>query len=382
MTKMTLPVSFNEPTSLLQRCAEDMEYADLLDLAVERADSMERMVYVAAFAASEYASTIGRVAKPFNPLLGETFEYVRPDKNYRFFIEQVSHHPPIGAAWAESPKWTYYGESAVKSKFYGKSFDINPLGTWFLKLRPTSGGSEELYTWKKVTSSVIGIITGNPTVDNYGPMEVKNWTTGETCLMEFKPRGWTASSAYQISGKVCDKHGKPRFSMGGRWNNKIYARLTPGYEAAIVEPKGGDQARHGSISDPNQVFVVWEAHNRPSGIPFNLTPFVVTLNDLPDRLRPWLPPTDTRLRPDQRAMEDGQYDFAATEKNRVEQKQRKTRQLRESRGEEFVPHWFHKSKCPISGEEFWEFNGRYWEERLKAAIPGQTEKWAGVENIF
>lgn len=24
MTKMTLPVSFNEPTSLLQRCAEDM----------------------------------------------------------------------------------------------------------------------------------------------------------------------------------------------------------------------------------------------------------------------------------------------------------------------------------------------------------------------
>src|SRR5882724_6160783 len=108
MTKMTLPVSFNEPTSLLQRCAEDMEYADLLEVAADRTDSTERMIYVAAFAASEYASTIGRVAKPFNPLLGETFEYVRPDKNYRFFIEQVSHHPPIGAAFAESPKWDYY----------------------------------------------------------------------------------------------------------------------------------------------------------------------------------------------------------------------------------------------------------------------------------
>ncbi|EAQ89587.1 hypothetical protein CHGG_06206 [Chaetomium globosum CBS 148.51] len=88
MTKMTLPVSFNEPTSLLYRCGEDMEYADLLDLAADRADSVERLLYVAAFAASEYASTIGRVAKPFNPLLGETFEYVRPDKNYRGFIEQ------------------------------------------------------------------------------------------------------------------------------------------------------------------------------------------------------------------------------------------------------------------------------------------------------
>ena len=108
MTKMTLPVSFNEPTSLLQRVAEDMEYTDLLDTAADRGDSAERMVYIAAFAASEYASTIGRVAKPFNPLLGETYEYVRPDKGYRFFIEQVSHHPPIGAAWAESPKWDYY----------------------------------------------------------------------------------------------------------------------------------------------------------------------------------------------------------------------------------------------------------------------------------
>ncbi len=67
MTKMTLPVSFNEPTSLLYRTGEDMEYAHLLDLAAERADSIERMLYVAAFAASEFASTIGRVAKPVQP---------------------------------------------------------------------------------------------------------------------------------------------------------------------------------------------------------------------------------------------------------------------------------------------------------------------------
>ena len=108
MTKITLPVSFNEPTSLLQRVAEDMEYTDLLDTAAERDDSTERILYVGAFAASEYASTIGRVAKPFNPLLAETYEYARPDKGYRFFIEQVSHHPPIGAAYAESKKWDYY----------------------------------------------------------------------------------------------------------------------------------------------------------------------------------------------------------------------------------------------------------------------------------
>ncbi|KAJ4373405.1 hypothetical protein N0V83_003700 [Neocucurbitaria cava] len=378
MTKMTLPVSFNEPTSLLQRVAEDMEYTDLLDTAAERADSTERLLYVAAFAASEYASTIGRVAKPFNPLLAETYEYARPDKGYRFFIEQVSHHPPVGAAYAESQKWDYYGESAVKSKFYGKSFDINPLGTWFLRLRPTAtGGKEELYTWKKVTSSVVGIITGNPVVDNYGPMEIRNWTTGEVCQLDFKARGWKASSAFQVAGKVLDAEGRVRWSVGGRWNDKIYARFTPGYEDADIE-KGGSKAKH----DDNKAFLVWQAHERPTGIPFNLTPFVVTLNDIPDKLRPVVAPTDTRLRPDQRAMEDGEYDFAATEKNRVEEKQRATRWQRETHGYEFVPKWFSKGRCETTGEEYWAFNHQYWKIRDKVA-KGET-RWQdeGLEDIF
>lgn len=380
MTKMTLPVSFNEPTSLLQRVAEDMEYTDLLDTAAERSESTERLLYVAAFAASEYASTIGRVAKPFNPLLGETYEYARPDKGYRFFIEQVSHHPPIGAAYAESKKWDYYGESSVQSKFYGKSFDINPLGTWFLKLRPTAtGGKEELYTWKKVTSSVIGIITGNPTVDNYGLMEIKNWTTGEICQLNFKPRGWKASSAYQVAGKVLDASGHVRWSIGGRWNDKIYARLTPGYEDEDIE-KGGSHGKHSN--DENKAFLVWQSHARPTGIPFNLTPFVVTLNAIPDALRPVVAPTDTRLRPDQRAMEDGAYDLAATEKNRVEEKQRKTRRGREANGEEFVPRWFEKGRCEVTGESYWVFNHEYW--KVRNGVANGRDDWGtqGLEDIF
>jgi hypothetical protein len=389
MTKMTLPVSFNEPTSLLHRCGEDMEYSDLLDLAADRTDSLERLLYVAAFAASEYASTIGRVAKPFNPLLGETFEYVRPDKNYRFFIEQVSHHPPIGAAWAESPKWTYYGESAVKSKFYGRSFDVNPLGTWFLRLRPTHGGKEDFYTWKKVTSSVVGIITGNPVVDNYGPMEIKNWTTGEVCHLDFKPRGWKASSAYAVTGKVLDANGRVRFSIGGRWNSRLYARLTPGFEANVDEDSarkdsgGSDSVVHpGGITDPNKAYLIWQANPRPSGIPFNLTPFVLTFNHIDDNLRPWLAPTDSRFRPDQRAMEEGEYDFAATEKNRLEEAQRARRREREAKGEEFVPAWFTRAKCEITGEEYWKFNGEYWKRREKAGPNGDPKVWEGLEPIF
>lgn len=36
------------------------------------------------------SSTPGRTAKPFNPLLGETFEFVCPEKGFRFVAEKVS----------------------------------------------------------------------------------------------------------------------------------------------------------------------------------------------------------------------------------------------------------------------------------------------------
>lgn len=207
-------------------------------------------------------------------------------------------------------------------------------------------------------------------------MEVRNWTTGEVCTLDFKPRGWTASSAYQVSGKIVAADGKTRWSMGGRWNDKIYARLTPGFESTI-EPTGPKARAHEPGS--SQAFLVWEANKRPTGIPFNLTPFVVTLNALPEKLKPMLPPTDTRLRPDQRAMENGEYDLAAIEKNRVEEMQRAKRREREAKGDEFVPRWFSKGKCSITGEEYWISDGEYWRMREGVSHGG---KWENVEDIF
>lgn len=209
-------------------------------------------------------------------------------------------------------------------------------------------------------------------------MEIKNHNTGEICTLDFKPRGWKASSAYQVSGKVMGKDGKTSWSIGGRWNDKIYARMTPGFEDSALSPSGSKSYEPGS----SQAFLVWEAHPRPPNIPFNLTPFVVTFQSLPANLRPYLPPTDTRLRPDQRAMEDGEYDLAATEKNRVEEKQRARRREREAVGEEFVPKWFEKAKDPVSGEEFWRTNGRYW--RVRNGVDEGLRRWqgAGVEDIF
>lgn len=205
LTKISFPVFFNEPTSMLQRMSEDMEFSDCLDNAVAERDPTKRIAHVAAFAMSNYSSTIGRIAKPFNPMLSETFEYVDIKKQYRYIGEQVSHHPPISAAIAQSPNWEFLcstfvhstapaklltltpsrsnSNSDAKSKFTGKSFEITPVGIasvtlripqeWDTSLPPAKGRFpgmvEEKYSWKKVTTSVSNLLF-TPVIDHFGEM--------------------------------------------------------------------------------------------------------------------------------------------------------------------------------------------------------------------
>lgn len=79
LSKIPMPVNFSEPLSMLQRLSEDFEYSELLDKAATCSDASEQLAYVAAFTVSSYATTSIRTAKPFNPLLGETFEFDRTD---------------------------------------------------------------------------------------------------------------------------------------------------------------------------------------------------------------------------------------------------------------------------------------------------------------
>ncbi|KAG9354925.1 hypothetical protein JZ751_001638, partial [Albula glossodonta] len=90
-------VNFNEPLSMLQRLTEDLEYHELLDRAAKCESSLEQLCYVAAFSVSSYSTTVHRTAKPFNPLLGETYELDRlEDYGYRSLCEQNAYTPLAG----------------------------------------------------------------------------------------------------------------------------------------------------------------------------------------------------------------------------------------------------------------------------------------------
>lgn len=126
LTRFAVPAYLCEPLSMLQRTSEIWEYRHLLYSAIQDECVLNRFIKVFAFLYIQYACTTGRNKKPFNPLLGETFEYETGD--FRLIAEQVSHHPPISAFHVENEDYMCWGHIKFKSKLTGISLDITTDG--------------------------------------------------------------------------------------------------------------------------------------------------------------------------------------------------------------------------------------------------------------
>lgn len=90
-------------------------------------DSCEQLSLVAAFTVSSYATTAVRTAKPFNPLLGETYECDRTDDlGWRALNEQVRIHFLF--------TWIYFIFSFFLSHIYLSVFItvFSSSSLWFL----------------------------------------------------------------------------------------------------------------------------------------------------------------------------------------------------------------------------------------------------------
>ncbi|KAJ3096599.1 hypothetical protein HDU97_005751 [Phlyctochytrium planicorne] len=460
LSKVTLPVFFNEPISLLQRMAEDVEFAELLSVAgrigrtkgpIYGADpaaacakdygfsmsdmeklrgeeaQMGRLLFVAAYAMSNYSSTVGRTTKPFNSLLGETFELISDDKQYRYISEQVCHHPPISACYADSPDWIFWTEVYTKSKFWGASLELHPLGNCHVRL-PLSDdiggqpGETEHIVWKKVTTTVNNLIVGKLTITHLGDMVVRNLRTGDECILTFRPKqsggswfSWGGSGEQpagsgagpsssaadvagvgEIVGVYKDRAGNVRWNITGTWGDRLVASRVG---SAPAGPKLPDSV------------TIWQRNPSHPLSPFffNQTAFAMKLNELPETLRTYLPPTDARHRIDQKAMEDGMWDDANKLKEKLEVIQRGRRRvlvkefeatgrpsgplippsmpahLRNNGGGGvsggvggaplqlgeawWNPRWFVRTIEPDTGEPHWVFTHEYWEYRAKAQWP-------------
>uniref|UniRef100_A0A1I7YAH0 Oxysterol-binding protein n=1 Tax=Steinernema glaseri TaxID=37863 RepID=A0A1I7YAH0_9BILA len=142
-----LPINTYEPLGTLQILCEEVRFAStLLSKATMSSDPIDRMCHVVAFAVTTYTSTCGRNRKPFNPLLGETFDYTA-DEGWRYHGEQVSHHPPISAGYADGPGWEWWQTFTGQPKTGWKNVELTPE----LPVRLRLNGNED-YTWNKVCS--------------------------------------------------------------------------------------------------------------------------------------------------------------------------------------------------------------------------------------
>uniref|UniRef100_A0AAQ5XM42 Oxysterol-binding protein n=1 Tax=Amphiprion ocellaris TaxID=80972 RepID=A0AAQ5XM42_AMPOC len=334
LSKVAMPVQLNEPLNTLQRLCEELEYSELLDRAANTQDPFERMIYMATFVVSGYASSYYRTGgKPFNPVLGETYECDRPDKGFRFVAEQVSHHPPISACHAESKNFVFWQDVRCKNKFWGKSMEIVPVGTTHVTLP----GCGDHYEWNKVTSCIHNILSGQRWIEHYGEISIRNSNSDVCqCKITFVKAKYWNSSVNEIEGAITDNKGKVVHKLFGKWHEAVFC------------------------GDPPSAKCIWRANAMPVDHEqyYGFTKFAIELNELEPSLKLLLPPTDTRLRVDQRLLEEGNMEAAEEQKQRIEQLQRDRRRVLEENSVTHQPKFFRKSK-----DDTWVNNSTYWEVR-------------------
>uniref|UniRef100_A0A669E1K2 Oxysterol-binding protein n=1 Tax=Oreochromis niloticus TaxID=8128 RepID=A0A669E1K2_ORENI len=351
LSRVSMPVALNEPLSLLQRLSEELEYSELLDIASNIDDPYERMVYVAAFSISGYAWASWRNRyKPFNPVLGETYENYREDKGFQYISEQVSHHPPISACHAESENFTFWQDQRWKYKFWGKSVEIISSGLVNVTL-PRYG---DHYEWNKAVTCIHNVLSQQRSLEHYGEVIIRNTKSDVcTCKITFvKSRYWSSdSSKNEVQGVVLDQAGSVIHRFGGLWHEGIFCDTLP-------TPK-----------------CIWKPNVQPDDYVqfYGFSSYARELNELTSELKAVLPPTDTRFRPDQRLLEEGKIAEADKRKDEVEEKQRERRKEMAKKGEEHIPRFFRKS-VDEAGREVWLYNGTYWMLR-------KDPSFANTENL-
>ncbi|KAF7687162.1 oxysterol-binding protein 2 isoform X3 [Silurus meridionalis] len=378
LSKIPMPVNFNEPLSMLQRLTEDLEYSELLDKASRCENSLEQMCLVAAFSVSSYSTTVHRTAKPFNPLLGETYELDRLNEyGYRSICEQVSHHPPAAAHHVISQRgWTLWQEITIASKFRGKYLSIMPLGAIHLQFH----ASGNHYMWRKVTSTVHNIIVGKLWIDQSGDIDIVNHRTKETCQLKFSPYSYFSREVpRKVTGVVSDSEGQAHYILSGTWDDRMES-------AKIVQSSRGSSGAEGKQKTVYQTLtprLLWKKYPLPENAEnmYFFSSLALTLNEEEDSVCV----TDSRLRPDQRLMEEGRWDEANMEKQRLEEKQRAVRRRRDAeasdamdQGREFEgykPLWFHQRTDPVTGEMNFVYKGGYWEAK-------DRQDWSLCPDIF
>lgn len=260
--------------------------------------------------------------------------------------EQVSHHPPILAQYTVSKNgWKISQQLQLVSNFRGK--DVQAMALAFSRIDFESNGAS--YTFNRPNFGVYNIFFGKMYVDLYGDVKIvgHNKAEGWGAKLTYVPQKFFSKQPQRIiKGIVTDPNHNVKLVLNGRWNEFMeIARVNAFYDEDKYET--------------DEPLEIWRRRLPPSDSQnyYNFTIFACQLNELEKNVAP----TDSRLRPDQRLMEIGQWDDSNKEKFRLEEIQRERRKC----GDDIIPVWFKRQSDEFSDSMVWKYSGDYWESKAK-----------------
>ncbi len=108
MVGVSMPIRIFEPRSALERISDLWGYAVNflskglhLGAQLSQKERVENIGSAMAFGVAGMSLSLS-MYKPFNPLLGETYQGVYPDGT-TLSVEHISHHPPVSVFWMDHP---------------------------------------------------------------------------------------------------------------------------------------------------------------------------------------------------------------------------------------------------------------------------------------
>jgi hypothetical protein len=184
-----------------------MEYNELLDRAATEPSPTRRIGIIAIHAISQLTIAERTASKPFNPLLGETYEYVT--KDFSYLSEQVSHHPPITANYCRSNKglYTLFTNQKTNTKFNGKYLALTQQYRVYLDLDQW----KERYEIEMPVMSAHNLIIGKTYVDIGDTMTIRKVAfkdgvkypdKDETCTLNFTRGTFFTKQEFKVEGEV------------------------------------------------------------------------------------------------------------------------------------------------------------------------------------
>ncbi|XP_030227652.1 oxysterol-binding protein-related protein 9 isoform X8 [Gadus morhua] len=269
LTKVVLPTFILERRSLLEMYADFFAHPDLFVSIAEQPEPRERMVQVVKWYLSAFhAGRKGSVAKkPYNPILGEVFychwdmpnetaeepppppvapteplsdgplPWVSPN-NVSFVAEQVSHHPPISAFYAEcsGKKIQFNAHIWTKSKFLGMSIGVHNIGQGCVSCLE----HDEHYILTFPNGYGRSILTV-PWVELGGECSIVCSKSGYSANIVFHTKPFYGGKKHRITADIFTPNDKKSFcAIEGEWNGVMYAKWASGENALFIDTKKMD----------------------------------------------------------------------------------------------------------------------------------------------